>query len=174
MSTKNLLLFLAAVIVFEIGRYFYFKPKYVSGDDTMSFTATLFNGEKFELSSLRGNYVLLDFWGSWCGSCRKENPLLSALYYKYNDKKFNDASNFEIVSIGIEKSKDNWVNAIKKDGLNWKYHILQDQNFDSEIPRLFGVKEIPTKYLLDTEGKVIMTNPSAEEIDKFLKGKLGS
>ena len=165
---------MAAVLTFEVVRYFYFKPKFKEGEDITSFSASMLNGEKFELDQLKGKYILLDFWGSWCGPCRKENRSLVTLYEEFNTKKFEKAQGFEIVSIGIETNENNWKNAIEKDGLVWKYHIVQNEKFDSEIPKKYGVKEIPTKYLLDQENKVILVNPSTEEIRSFLNGKLVS
>lgn len=165
---------MAAVLTFEVVRYFYLKPKFKEGENLTSFSSTLLNGEKFELNQLSGKYILLDFWGSWCGPCRKENPSLVTLYGEFNTKKFENAHGFEIVSIGIETNENNWKRAIEKDGLAWKYHIFQNEKFDSAIPKQFGVKEIPTKYLLDQENKVILVNPSLEEIRTFLNGKLVS
>ncbi len=148
------------------------KPKFKSGEAAIDFSGTLINGEKFKLSDLKGKFVLLDFWGSWCGPCRAENPLLVQLNQQFQSKNFVDASGFEIVSIGVETNENSWKRAIEKDGLNWKYHIMQTQSFSSPIPKIYGVREIPTKYLLDTSGNVIMTNPSVQEVAKFLEKKL--
>lgn len=162
------------IVLFYIGKYFYMKPKFKSGDKAIVFTAKLKDGSQFSIQDLKGNYVLLDFWGSWCGPCRAENPNLIALNAKYNGKEFTDATGFEIVSIGVERNLTSWEKAIGQDGLVWKYHILQTDNFKSPIPLLYGVREIPTKYLLDTEGNVIFTNPNFTEISNFLNGKLVS
>lgn len=150
------------------------KPKFKSGDKAIVFNAKLKDGSQFSIKDLKGKYVLLDFWGSWCGPCRAENPNLIALNAKYNGKALTDASGFEIVSIGVERNEASWEKAIAQDGLTWKYHILQTDNFKSPIPMLYGVREIPTKYLLDTEGNVLFTNPSFTEISNFLSGKLVS
>ncbi len=163
-----------AIALFYIGKYFYMKPKFKSGDAVLAFTAELRDGELFNLSSLKGKYILLDFWGSWCGPCRAENGTLVELYKTYNKEIFSEASGFEIVSIGVESNKVSWEKAITQDGLDWKYHILQTDNFKSPIPVLYGVREIPTKYLLDVSGNVIFTNPSKDEIINFLNGKLVS
>jgi thiol-disulfide isomerase/thioredoxin len=162
------------IVLFYIGKYFYLKPKFKSGDKAIDFSAKLMDGSQFNISDLKGKYVLLDFWGSWCGPCRADNPNIVALNETYNGKTFSDASGFEIVSIGVERNEASWKKAIAQDGLVWKYHILQTDNFKSPIPMLYSVREIPTKYLLDTEGNVIFTNPSFAEISNFLNGKLVS
>ena len=94
------------------------QPKFVNGEKAPVFSATLAEGQPFELTQLRGKYVLLDFWGSWCGPCRAESPGLVQLYQKYH------SSGFEIVSVGIERNEKSWENAIKVLGLSWPYHIL--------------------------------------------------
>lgn len=166
---------LVIVIVAFIARYFYFKPKFINGEDVPDFSATLLNGEQMALSDLKGKYVLVDFWGSWCGPCRVENPGLVQLYQKYHQKKFKNAQGFEIVSIGVERNEARWKRAIQKDGLSWKYHILDITTsmkfFNSELSKLFGVKQLPSKYLLNENGVIIGVNQSAEEINAFLASK---
>lgn len=152
--------------------YFYKMPKYANGEKAPQFTSTLIDGAAFELADLEGKYVLLDFWGSWCGPCRKENPAIKALYVKYNKATFVDASGFEVISIGVENSEDRWKSAIEKDGLSWKYHIAQMDRFKSPIVSQYGVKEIPTKYLLNQKGEIIGVNLSSSEMDQMLSRRL--
>jgi thiol-disulfide isomerase/thioredoxin len=150
------------------------KPKYESGNTPTEIQSTLLSGDQFKLSDLKGRYVLLDFWGSWCGPCRAESPLLVKLNADFGNRKFKDASGFDIVSVGIEKSEAAWKAAIDADQLTWKYHILQPDLFSSPIPKAYRVREIPTKYLLDPDGKVLFTNPKAEDLIQFLNGNLVS
>lgn len=160
--------------IFLGGRYFYFKPKYINGEQAPEFSGQLLNGTDFSLSDLEGKYVLLDFWGSWCGPCRKENPSLVALYRDFNGKEFVKADGFEIVSIGIEQNKDAWRSAIQKDGLFWTYHLSESQRFKSPIAMKYGVREVPTKYLLNPDGQIIGVNLPVAEIRKILNGLLDS
>ena len=110
------------------------------------------DGKIQTLSSLKGKYVLVDFWASWCRPCRAENPNVLANYKKYHDK------GFEIFQVSLDKSKNAWIKAIKDDGLgNW-YHVSDLQQWNSAPAKLYGVRAIPSNFLLDKEGKVIGKN----------------
>ena len=155
-----------------VGYKIYQMPKFDDGEMAPGFQAQLLDGKDFALSDLRENYVLLDFWGSWCGPCRKENPDLVKLYDQFSGKSFTDAKGFEIVSVAIETNERRWKNAIKKDMLDWPYHIVQLDRFKSPIALEYGVREIPTKYLLDTKGEILMVNPSFDKLNSFFTNKL--
>lgn len=146
----------------------YKAPKYDAGEAVAEIQTTLEDGTPFTLSDLHGKYVLLDFWGSWCGPCRAENPQLVKLHKDMKTQNFSNGDGFEIVSIGVESSEKSWKNAIETDGLHWKYHIIQKERFKSPLPSLYKVREIPTKYLLDTNGEVVFVNPSFEQIYAYL------
>ncbi len=164
-------IFFIIVLLGLAGYYIYKMPKFGSGDKAPGFSAPLIDGSTFSLDDLKGKYVLLDFWGSWCGPCRRESSDLVELYKNFSHKKFKDAQGFEIVSVGIETNPSRWKKAILQDHLSWKYHIIQKDRFKGKIAKLYGVREIPTKYLLDKNGKVLMTNPRFEEIISFLDSK---
>lgn len=168
-SSILLVLFVLAYLGYK---YVYQAPKYSNGEILPSFSATLLNDEAFELKQLRGNYVLVDFWGSWCPPCRADNPNIVKLYDEFNGKSFTDAEGFEVVSIAIETKKERCLSAIKQDGLRWKYHIVLLDRFKSEIAKAFGVREIPTKYLLSPSGDIISVNSSYENLRKTLADKL--
>jgi len=118
-------------------------------------------GEVLKLSDLRGKVVLVDFWASWCGPCRRENPNVVRLYKKYKDQ------GFEILGVSLDRKKDKWVGAIEKDGLEW-YHISDLKGWQSKAASTYGVSSIPQTVLLDREGKIIARNLRGEVLAKAL------
>ena len=109
------------------------------------------DGKMVSLSSLRGNYVMIDFWAAWCRPCREENPNVVALYKKYNSK------GFEVFGVSLDRKKEDWLRAIEKDGLSWT-HVSDLQYFNSAAAQLYNIQAIPATYLLDKEGKIIAKN----------------
>ena len=121
------------------------------------------NGDTIQLKNLEGNYVLVDFWASWCQPCRIENPNVVALYKKYH------AHGFEIFSVSLDSNKDQWLKAITKDGLIWKNHVCDFSSWNSAPAQTYAVKSIPCTFLLDKNGKVIAKNLRGEELAAKLK-----
>jgi thiol-disulfide isomerase/thioredoxin len=167
---------LLAIGLYLGGRHFYFQPKFINGDRAPNFSATLADGSAFELNELRGQYVLLDFWASWCGPCRAENPAIVALEKTYRDQSFSDGAGFVVVSIGVEKSQESWERAIQADKLDWKYHILDRAEslrfIDSPLAKQYQVREVPTKFLLNPKGAIMAVNPSPEQIRDLLDSRI--
>jgi peroxiredoxin len=126
------------------------------------FTVADTSGKLMKLSSLRGKYVLVDFWASWCAPCRKENPNVVKAYQKYHDK------GFEIVGVSLDTKKDAWMKAIEKDNLTWN-HVSDLKGWESGIVKEFGITVVPTSFLLDKEGKVIANNLREEALPKKLE-----
>jgi len=163
---------LLVVVLFKVGKSYYLKPKNITGEKAIELSGQLPDGSQFKLSDLKGKYVLIDFWGSWCGPCRAASPQLKSLYNRFQNQAFTDATGFEIVSIGIERSKTNWENAIQSDQLNWPYHLMEQGYFDSPQVKAYNVKQIPTKFLVNPDGIIMSVDPSFEEIAKMLGARL--
>ena len=124
------------------------------------------DGNLISLSSLKGKYVLIDFWASWCSPCRKENPNVVKLYADFKDK------GFEILGVSLDRSKDNWINAIKADDLTW-IHISDLKFWQSQAAKDYSVEGIPFTVLLDKDGKIIAKGLRGEALRKKLEELLG-
>jgi thiol-disulfide isomerase/thioredoxin len=113
------------------------------------------DGKQLDLYSNRGYIVLVDFWASWCGPCRGENPNVVATYKKYKDMKFKGAKGFKIFSVSLDQNASAWAGAIKSDGLEWPDHVSGLKGWGSAAAQLYGVQSIPTNFLLDSKGVII-------------------
>jgi len=165
---------IAVVITFFIYDFFFKTPSFDNGVSAPAIDAQLIDGTDFTLEDLQGKYVLIDFWGSWCGPCIREIPELKKLYSDYNGKSYKDAIDFEVLSIALEKS-DRYTRRIIKDrALNWPYHIIDVSRIVmlSGIAQDYNVKELPTKFLLNPKGQIIGTNLSYRETAKMLDARL--
>lgn len=121
------------------------------------------------LSSLRGKIVLVDFWASWCGPCRFENPTVVAANTKYQNAKLKNAKGFAVYSVSLDTNKDRWESAIKSDNLYWPYHVSDLQGWANAAAQKYGVTGIPTNYLLDANGVIIAKGLRGPDLEKALE-----
>lgn len=135
------------------------------GKPAPDFTLTTPEGDTFSLSSLRGKYVLIDFWASWCPDCRKANPLLVELYNEFKNK------DFTILGVSIDEDKERWLTAIEKDGLTWA-QVITEGGWNSEVAKVYAIRWLPTSFLIDPDGiivsKSIDTQKTIESVKEIL------
>ena len=132
------------------------------GQPAPAFTLNDVNGKPVDLASFKGKITLIDFWASWCGPCRGENPNVVAAHNKYK------AKGFDILGVSLDEDKDKWLQAIEKDGLTWT-QVSDLKGWQSVAAEMYGIQSIPTNYLIDKEGKIIGKNLRGEELIAKLK-----
>ena len=175
---KRNLLFRISIVIFSVFTILYiiysFSKNAKIGEKAPEFTTQLVNGENYSLSNSRGNYVLLYFWGSWCGPCIRNAPELVAISENYKFKFFDKDSKLEILSVALEKKEKKWKRVVNKFGFNWELQVVHFHKIvlNSSIANKYGVLEIPSKFLIDPDGNIVLSKTSFSEIEQYLEKRL--
>ena len=144
------------------------EPGIEIGDKAIELSYNNPNGEEMNLSDIKNKLVLIDFWASWCGPCRRENPNLVDAYKKYHKTKFKDGKGFEIYSLSLDKSETAWIKAIGQDQLFWEYHVSDLGGWQSEGSQKYNIRSIPSNVLINGKGIIIAKNLKGQALHRFL------
>ena len=139
------------------------------GDKAPEISAKTPADQILKLSSLQGKVVLIDFWASWCGPCRRENPNVVAVYNAYHDKKFKCGEGFEVFSVSLDNNKSAWSKAIEKDQLSWTSHVCDYKGWYGEAATIYELEAIPMNFLIDQDGIIIAKNLRGPALENKIK-----
>ncbi|MEZ4987675.1 MAG: TlpA disulfide reductase family protein [Saprospiraceae bacterium] len=143
------------------------QASFTVGGEAPDFSQNDPDGNPIQLSSLRGKLLLVDFWASWCGPCRRENPNVKRVYEAYKDK------GFEILGVSLDSSRERWLGAIEQDGLPW-LHVSDLKGWQNAVAKLYSVSSIPHTVLLDAEGRILARGLRGEQLEQKVAEILGA
>jgi peroxiredoxin len=157
----NRFFFTVSLMVISLNLFSQMKP----GQNAVELSLPDMNGKMVSLSELKGKVVLIDFWASWCGPCRHNNPKLVKLYNKYHGR------GLEIYGISLDEDPNSWIRAVHHDRLNW-IQVIDDKGWEASSANAYGVDMIPSSFLIDQQGVIQTINEEGPELEKSIKNLL--
>ncbi len=164
------LLLLSAIVFFGTGVLFAQQKIGIGiGNKAPELIGTTPSGETIKLSDSKGKLVLIDFWASWCSPCRRENPTVVRAYNNYKDKKFTNGKGFTVFGVSLDKTASSWKSAIERDKLAWPTHISDLKGWGSKHAAIYGVRSIPSNFLIDGNGIIVAKGLRGPALEAALK-----
>lgn len=168
---KNIAILIGLLVLLLIAnKYFTLFNQANKGKIAPEFSVKLIDDTDYNLSDSKGNYIILDFWGSWCNTCLSEMPKLVDLKNKFRSSYFVNDSKLDIVTIALEKRGDSWVKVAQKFGFNWDFQAVYYNKFviGSSLANKYGVFDLPSKFLINPKGYIVLSKTTFEDIESYL------
>ncbi|MFV0483685.1 MAG: TlpA family protein disulfide reductase [Bacteroidales bacterium] len=139
------------------------------GDKAPEIREKSLSGNSINLSDYKGNYVLIDFWASWCGPCKQDRPRIVGVYNQFKDQTFIGGGNLKIFSVSLDKNQAAWSQGVQSMDMSWPGQVSDLQGWTSVWANVYGVRSIPCNFLVDQNGVIVAKNLKGDMLTSFLE-----